>query len=103
VDALLRHGQTRDRHRSSGQRDDAEAEVVLPPPRSPKATDAGGITKAAQRFYQVFATEGEIRESWRWLRDLMIASGREQARRGGALDDIKRRWRGEITSSSRSI
>lgn len=28
----------------------------------------------AQRFYQVFIPEGEIQESWRWLRDLAWAS-----------------------------
>lgn len=28
----------------------------------------------AQRFYQVFVPEGEIHESWRWLRDLAQAS-----------------------------
>src|SRR5215510_1753917 len=42
----------------------------------------------AQRFYQVFATEGEVRESWRWLRDMMIAAGREQAATWRNLDDI---------------
>jgi NADH-quinone oxidoreductase subunit G len=42
----------------------------------------------AQRFYQVFAPEGEVRESWRWLRDLMIAAGREQAAAWRNLDDI---------------
>lgn len=33
----------------------------------------------AQRFYQVFVPEGEIRESWRWLRDLMVAAQRPEA------------------------
>jgi NADH-quinone oxidoreductase subunit G len=42
----------------------------------------------AQRFYQVFATEGEVRESWRWLRDLMIAAVRERATTWRNLDDI---------------
>ncbi len=42
----------------------------------------------AQRFYQVFPTDGEIRESWRWLRDLMVAVGRSEAADWGALDDI---------------
>ncbi|MGH9936936.1 MAG: molybdopterin-dependent oxidoreductase, partial [Blastocatellia bacterium] len=51
----------------------------------------------AQRFYQVFATEGEIRESWRWLRDLMIAAGREQAAEWRNLDDIVAAIAGEIT------
>ncbi|HEV2666464.1 MAG TPA: molybdopterin-dependent oxidoreductase, partial [Blastocatellia bacterium] len=66
-----------------------KAEVVLP-----AATFAEGDGTLvnnegrSQRFYQVFATEGEVRESWRWLRDLMIAAGREQAEAWRALDDI---------------
>jgi NADH-quinone oxidoreductase subunit G len=65
------------------------AEVVLP-----AATFAEGDGTLvnnegrAQRFYQVFPTEGEVRESWRWLRDLMIAAGREQAATWRNLDDI---------------
>jgi NADH-quinone oxidoreductase subunit G len=67
----------------------SKAEVVLP-----AATFAEGDGTLvnnegrAQRFYQVFATEGEVRESWRWLRDLMIAAGREQAATWRNLDDI---------------
>ena len=34
----------------------------------------------AQRFYQVFVPEGGIQESWRWLRDIMIATRRAYAR-----------------------
>ena len=30
----------------------------------------------AQRFYKVFVPEGDIRESWRWLRDLIVGAGR---------------------------
>ncbi len=30
----------------------------------------------AQRFYQVFEPEGEVQESWRWLRELAAATGR---------------------------
>jgi NADH-quinone oxidoreductase subunit G len=66
-----------------------KAEVVLP-----AATFAEGDGTLvnnegrAQRFYQVFATEGEVRESWRWLRDLMIAAGRGEAATWRNLDDI---------------
>ncbi|HEY8461019.1 MAG TPA: NADH-quinone oxidoreductase subunit NuoG [Blastocatellia bacterium] len=42
----------------------------------------------AQRFYQVYAAEDAVRESWRWLRDLMIAAGREQAAAWRNLDDV---------------
>jgi NADH-quinone oxidoreductase subunit G len=66
-----------------------KAEVVLP-----AATFAEGDGTMvnnegrAQRFYQVFPTEGEVRESWRWLRDLMIAAGHKQAATWRNLDDI---------------
>src|SRR5215510_5570744 len=65
------------------------AEVVLP--ASTFAEGDGTLVNnegRAQRFYQVFPTEGEVRESWRWLRDLMIAAGREQAAAWRNLDDI---------------
>ncbi|MEX5214155.1 MAG: NADH-quinone oxidoreductase subunit NuoG [Nitrospiraceae bacterium] len=45
----------------------------------------------AQRFYQVFAPEGEIQESWRWIRDLAIASGHSANRDmavWNSLDDV---------------
>jgi NADH-quinone oxidoreductase subunit G len=42
----------------------------------------------AQRFFQVFAPTGEVRESWRWIRDVMIAAGRTEAAAWQTLDDI---------------
>jgi NADH-quinone oxidoreductase subunit G len=42
----------------------------------------------AQRFYQAFVPDGEIQESWRWLRDLMIAAERSEAAAWHNLDDI---------------
>ncbi len=42
----------------------------------------------AQRFYQVFVPQGEIQESWRWLRDLMTTSGRTEANGWHSLDDV---------------
>jgi NADH-quinone oxidoreductase subunit G len=66
-----------------------KAEVILP--ASTFAEGDGTLVNnegRAQRFYQVFATEGEVRESWRWLRDMMIAAGREQAAMWRDLDDI---------------
>jgi NADH-quinone oxidoreductase subunit G len=42
----------------------------------------------AQRFYQVFVPEGDIQESWRWLRDIMVASGHSEASAWRTLDDI---------------
>ncbi len=42
----------------------------------------------AQRFYQVFVPEGAIQESWRWLRDIMVASGHSEANAWRSLDDM---------------
>jgi len=42
----------------------------------------------AQRFFQVFEPAGEVRESWRWIRDLITAAGRPEAGAWHTLDDI---------------
>ena len=42
----------------------------------------------AQRFYQVFVPRGDIQESWRWLRDMMVAADRVGVRKWRGLDDI---------------
>lgn len=42
----------------------------------------------AQRFFQVFVPEGDVQESWRWLRDAMIAAGRDEAKSWRNLDAI---------------
>ncbi len=42
----------------------------------------------AQRFYQVFCPRGETQESWRWVRDMMIAAGQAQESVWQNLDDI---------------
>ena len=42
----------------------------------------------AQRFFQVFVPEGDIQESWRWLRDVMRTAGREEVEAWQGLDDI---------------
>ncbi|MEJ2558097.1 MAG: 2Fe-2S iron-sulfur cluster-binding protein [Anaerolineae bacterium] len=67
----------------------AKANVVLP-----AATFAEGDGTLvnnegrAQRLYQVFVPEGDIQESWRWLRDIMVASGQSEASAWRTLDDI---------------
>ncbi len=67
----------------------ARAEFVLP--AATFAEGDGTMVNAegrAQRFFQVFVPEhGSVRESWRWLRDLMGALGREEAHRWRSLDD----------------
>src|SRR5262249_36517334 len=42
----------------------------------------------AQRFFQVFAPGGEIQESWRWLRDILVAAGRREPGLWPSLDDV---------------
>lgn len=41
-----------------------------------------------QRFYQVFIGEGEVRPSWRWIRDVMAELGRFEGRTWRIWDDI---------------
>jgi NADH-quinone oxidoreductase subunit G len=40
----------------------------------------------AQRFYQVYAPQGDIQESWRWLRDVMHLIGHSASWPG--LDEV---------------
>ena len=42
----------------------------------------------AQRYYRCYAAEGDIQESWRWLRDAMSAAGRSEAAAWNTLDDV---------------
>jgi NADH-quinone oxidoreductase subunit G len=56
-----------------------KAEVVLPAATFAEAT--GTLVNnelRAQRFYQVFEPEGEVRASWRWLSDLLPASWKNE-------------------------
>jgi NADH-quinone oxidoreductase subunit G len=58
-----------------------KAEVILP--AATFAESDGTLVSnegRAQRFYRVLPAAGEIKESWRWLRDMMIAAGRPEAR-----------------------
>ena len=66
--------------------------VVIDHVRTPTARDAGIALPAgtfaesdgtlvnnegrAQRYFQVLEPDGEVQESWRWVRDLLAASGR---------------------------
>jgi NADH-quinone oxidoreductase subunit G len=67
----------------------ARAEVALP-----AATFAEGDGTLlnnegrAQRFYQVFAPDGAVQESWRWLRDMLRAAGRGEEAPWETLDAI---------------
>jgi NADH-quinone oxidoreductase subunit G len=42
----------------------------------------------AQRFYRVFVPAGDVRESWRWVQELMIAAGNNTTGDWQQLDDI---------------
>lgn len=42
----------------------------------------------AQRFYQVYPTEDDIHEGWRWLREIMATIGREDIEDLVSLDDF---------------
>ncbi|HEV2115188.1 MAG TPA: NADH-quinone oxidoreductase subunit NuoG, partial [Terriglobales bacterium] len=42
----------------------------------------------AQRFFQVFVPEGDVQESWRWLRDLAVLCGRQEMAGWRDLDDV---------------
>jgi NADH-quinone oxidoreductase subunit G len=65
------------------------ADVVLP---AGTFAEADGTLVShegrAQRFMQVFVPEGDIQESWRWLRDIMIRVGQHEATSWQDLDDI---------------
>jgi NADH-quinone oxidoreductase subunit G len=66
-----------------------QADIVLPAGTFAEA-DGTLINNEgrAQRFFQVFVPEGDIQESWRWMRDMMAAAGREQECRWANLDDV---------------
>jgi NADH-quinone oxidoreductase subunit G len=42
----------------------------------------------AQRFFQVLEPAGDVQESWRWIRDVMIAAGRTEVAAWRSLDDV---------------
>jgi NADH-quinone oxidoreductase subunit G len=63
------------------------AEIVLP---AGAFTEAAGTLVSnegrAQRFFQLLVPEGDIQESWRWLRDVLHASSRGSG--WARLDDV---------------
>ena len=67
----------------------AKAELVLPAGTFAE-TDGTLINNEAraQRFFQVFVPQGDIQESWRWLRDGMVAAGRHEFAAWEKLDDV---------------
>jgi NADH-quinone oxidoreductase subunit G len=63
------------------------AELVLP---AAAFTEADGTLVSnegrAQRFFQLLVPEGDIQESWRWVRDLLNSSGHDPG--WARLDDV---------------
>jgi NADH-quinone oxidoreductase subunit G len=66
-----------------------QAEVVLPAGTFAEA-DGTFISSEgrAQRFFQVFVPGDEIQESWRWVRDIMVASGWNELDSWQNLDEL---------------
>jgi NADH-quinone oxidoreductase subunit G len=65
------------------------AAVLLP--AAPFAEASGTLVSSegrAQAFYAVFAPEEEIRPSWRWIGELLSASGKTEAQPWPSLDSI---------------
>ena len=67
----------------------ARADIVLPAATYAEADGTLVNNEGrAQRFYQVLVPEGEVQESWRWLRDGMVAAGLVDALQWQSLDDV---------------
>jgi NADH-quinone oxidoreductase subunit G len=67
----------------------ARADVVLP--ASTFAEADGTLVNnegRAQRFFQVFVPQGDIRESWRWVQDIMTLAGRNKGAPWLNLDHV---------------
>jgi len=74
----------------------SKADLILP--AATFAESSGTLVNnegRAQRFYEVFQPEGEIRAGWKWINDIMIAIGRVE---GGTFDTLDRVTR-EMSSS----
>ncbi|NGZ59702.1 MAG: NADH-quinone oxidoreductase subunit G [Nitrospira sp. LK265] len=78
VDAFFNAAQTVIAIDSLDHRTTAHADVLLPAATGPES-DGTFVNQEgrAQRFYQVFVPDGDVTESWRWLRDLARATSQE--------------------------
>lgn len=67
----------------------ARADVVLPAATFAEADGTlVNLEGRAQRFLQVFPAKDDVQESWRWLRDMLAAAGREEVLPLKSLDDV---------------
>jgi len=67
----------------------ARADVVLP--AASFAEGSGTLVSSegrAQRYYRIFDAAGDVRESWRWLQDIMAAAGHPRTPSWQNLDDV---------------
>ncbi len=67
------------------------AGAALALPAGTFAESAGTVVNnegRAQRFYQVFVPEGDVKPAWRWLRDLARAAGRTELGALASPDDL---------------
>jgi NADH-quinone oxidoreductase subunit G len=66
-----------------------KAELILP---AASCAEASGTVVnnegRAQRFYRVFVPDGEIRESWRWVQQMMGPAGNSAAEGWQKLDNV---------------
>ena len=78
VDAFFETAQTIIVIDSLQHRTAARADVLLPAATGPES-DGTVVNQEgrAQRFYQVFVPNGDVKESWRWLSDLARATSQE--------------------------
>ena len=84
VDAFLNAAQTVIVIDSLEHRTAAHADVLLPAATGPES-DGTLVNQEgrAQRFYQVFVPDGDVKESWRWLSDLAGATSQKTAEVSG--------------------
>ena len=80
----------------------ARADIILP--AGTFAESEGTLVNnegRAQRFFKVLPPEGEIQESWRWLRDIMVAAGRLEPGAWTNLDEVMAALGAEIPELQR--
>ena len=66
-----------------------QAEVLLPVGTFVEAEGAWVNSEGrAQRAYQVFVPDGEIQSGWRWVREIMLATGKLPAKGWENVDDV---------------
>ncbi|MBX3307275.1 MAG: NADH-quinone oxidoreductase subunit NuoG [Nitrospira sp.] len=78
VDAFLRKARTVIVIDSLEHRTAAHADILLPAATGPESDGTFVNNEGrAQRFYQVYIPQGEVIESWRWLKDLARAQSQQ--------------------------